>query len=116
MRSRVYFALFHGSNIFSSSLSAVNRQHSESLKRLLRVVVLCNRATVRTRRLSEAEEIMEEYQADMIMLHGSAAETALLKFVEDAMDNPEAVYEFRDNSRKVCDIPFNFALRFQVRP
>jgi magnesium-transporting ATPase (P-type) len=45
------------------------------------------------------------------VVQGDASETAILQFTEIVMGNVEA---YRERNKRVCDIPFNSANKYQV--
>jgi sodium/potassium-transporting ATPase subunit alpha len=78
-------------------------KHGDTLAALLRVAALCNRAE------------FKPGQTDTPILRrectGDASEIALLKFTEITMGK---IPDYRDNNKKVAEIPFNSTNKFQV--
>ncbi|KAK0397103.1 hypothetical protein QR680_001983 [Steinernema hermaphroditum] len=87
----------------SEESSSHRASESPTYQALLRVAALCNRA--------EFKGGQEEMAVLKRECTGDASESALLKYVELAVGD---VHGWRKRNKKVCEIPFNSANKYQV--
>ncbi|CAF5153383.1 unnamed protein product, partial [Rotaria magnacalcarata] len=97
-----YFSVVH---LFLFNLDATYDKSAPGWLALSRCAMLCNRADFKQDQDNLKKPVLQRE------CNGDASESALLKCVELSIGN---VIKFREQNRKICELPFNSTNKFQV--